>query len=368
MFSGICRLLVVLLCVSLMTGIAGAATGLEKGTPDIKAAGPLAFGPGGVLFVGDSQSAAVFAVDTGDAPDKREPADINVKGLDKKIANLLGTSADQVQVNDVAVNPLSGNAYLSVARGKGPKAQPAILKVSSDGKISAVSLKDVPFAKAALPNPPADKVTGKGRRARNKRRDSITDLAFFDGRLYIAGLSNEDFASKLRSIPFPFADADAGTSVEIYHASHGKLETRSPVRTFVPLVVGGEPHLLAAYTCTPLVTFPISRLTPDTKVTGTTVAELGNRNRPLDMIVYEQDGKRYVLMANNNRGVMKFTTEGIDKAEGLKERVRDKAGHPYETIEGLTGVVQLDRLDDSSALVLVQDKRDNLNLQTIPLP
>ncbi len=56
-----------------------------------------------------------------------------------------------------------------------------------------------------------------------------------------------------------------------------------------------QPHVLAAYTCTPLVKFPLSDLKPGEKVKGTTIAELGNRNRPLDMIVYQKDGKDYVL-------------------------------------------------------------------------
>src|SRR5262245_26432125 len=32
--------------------------GLTKGTPEIKSAGPLAFGPGGILFIGDGAGAA----------------------------------------------------------------------------------------------------------------------------------------------------------------------------------------------------------------------------------------------------------------------------------------------------------------------
>ena len=80
------------------------------------------------------------------------------------------------------------------------------------------------------------------------------NLQFVDGRLFVAGLSNEEFASKLRAISFPFTGADPGASVEIYHGAHGQFETRAPVRTFVPFNVNGEAHLMAAYTCTPLVT------------------------------------------------------------------------------------------------------------------
>ena len=45
---------------------------------------------------------------------------------------------------------------------------------------------------------------------------------------------------------------------------------------------------------------------------GKTIAELGNRNKPLDMISYKKEGKDYLLMANSSRGVMKISTENID--------------------------------------------------------
>jgi len=185
---------------------------------------------------------------------------------------------------------------------------------------------------------------------------AITDLAFVDGKLFIAGMSNEEFNSSLRSIEFPFKSADTTTSVEILHTAHGAaIETRSPVRTFVPFNVGGEPQILAAYTCTPLVTFPVSSLKAGAKVRGKNVAELGNGNQPLDMIVYEKGGKQYLLLANSKRGVMKITTDGIEK-QNLTEAVTGggKAGLPYETIASLEGTEQLDKLGTSNALVLAK--------------
>ena len=38
--------------------------GMVVGTPEIKSMSSLSFGPEGVLFIGDSKSATVFAVDT----------------------------------------------------------------------------------------------------------------------------------------------------------------------------------------------------------------------------------------------------------------------------------------------------------------
>jgi hypothetical protein len=337
------------------------------GTPDIQSAGPLAFGPNGVLFVGDPLGAAVFAIETKDTA-RNGSAKYSLDGIDKKVADMLGTTADDILINDLAVNPASGTVYLSVSRGRGPDAAPVILQVSSEGDIKPLELENVAYAKADLKNAPENRVTGQGRRRGNQRLESITDVMFEDGRVYVAGLSNEEFASKLRSIEYPFQAEVKDTSIEIYHGSHGAYETRSPVRTFAFYDIDGAPHLLAAYTCTPLVKIPVAKLEPGKKVMGETVAELGNRNRPLDMVVYEKNGQDHVLMANNARGLMKISLKGISKTEPITEPVEDKAGLEYETIDGMSGVVQLDRLNDGSAVVLVQTDGGGQNLSTLALP
>ncbi len=360
--------LALLLCVGVVQ--AENKFGLEVGAPDVKSVGPLAFGPPGILFVADTKQASVYAIDTKDTQGDPSGAKFEVAGINEKIAGLLGIEPRDALINDLAVNPSSGNVYLSVSRGRGPDAVPVLLKVTPAGQISEVSLKKVAFSKAELPNPPPDAVTGEGRRRRNNRTQSITDLGYVDGRLFVAGLSNEEFASNLRSLPFPFQQADDGTSVEIYHGAHGAFETRSPVRTFVSYDIAGDAHLLAAYTCTPLVKFKVSDLKPGQKLRGTTIAELGNRNNPLDMIVYNQDGKDYLLIANTSRGVMKVTTENIDKIEGITERVGGGGtqGLSYDTISTLKGVTQLDKLNERSAVLLVVNESGVADLKTVALP
>jgi hypothetical protein len=347
-----------------LTAAADPSASLKKGTPDLKSAGPLAFGPDGILFVGDTQGAAVFAIDTADRTPSSSGNAINVDDLGAKIASLLGTDAKAVMVNDVAVNPLSGKAYLSVSRGRGPDATPVILRVGGDGKLSELSLENVRFARTDVPNPPSAEAQQKGQRLRNQ---SITDLAYADGRVFLAGLSNEEFSSRLLAIPFPFTDSADGAAVEIYHGSHGRFETRSPVRTFVAYEIKGEPYLMAAYTCTPLVKVPVSQLKAGAHVKGTTIAELGNRNNPLDMVVYQKGGKDYLLLANSSRGVMKIDIAGADSAESITSPVRDKQGLPYETIDSMKQVVQLDRLDRGHALVLL-DNAGKLDLKTVEMP
>jgi hypothetical protein len=119
------------------------------------------------------------------------------------------------------------------------------------------------------------------------------------------------------------------------------------------------------------VKFPLKNLTSaDTeKVRGTTLAELGNRNKPLDMIAYEKDGESFLLLSNSARGVMKITTDNIGRKEGITERVSSEtAGQSYNTIDELKGVVQMDKLNEAQAVVIVQAEDGTHNLMTVELP
>jgi hypothetical protein len=334
---------------------------LKKGTVELKSAGPLAFGPQGILFIGDPQGATIYAVGTGDRPKNSDStARPRVEGIDAKIASMLGTEADQIRIADLAVNPLSGTTYLSVARGQGPNATPVIVTLTRGGKLAELPLKDVNMSKASITN------------ANDRRRqEAITRLAYVNGRVIVSGLSNEDWASKLRAIPFPFTATDQGASVQIFHGAHGRLETNAPVRVFAHYKIGDEDNILAAYTCTPLVKIPVAQLKAGEKVKGTTVAELGNRNSPLGMIVYRKGGKDYVLMANSSRGLMKITLEGVEKIDPITKPVRGgtgTAGLTYETIKDVKGVQKLDAFGKDHAVILVRAGKGQLNLETIALP
>lgn len=342
--------------------------GMVEGKPDIKSVSQLAFGPEGILFIADSKSAAIFAIATGDTSSGSATGSLKIEGINQKIASLLGTSADQILIDDLAVNPASPDAYLAVSRGRGPNAIPVLIRVKADNKLELVALEHVKFAKAELPDAPVDGVVGQGNRQSNPRQEAITDIAFLEDRVLVAGLSNEEFASTLRAIPFPFKTVPNGTSVEIYHGSHGRFETRAPVRTFVAFNVGNEPSLLAAYTCTPLVQLPIKALSPGAKIKGKTVAELGNRNRPLDMITYKKGGKDYLLLANSSRGVMKIGTDQLENGENIESPVSGTKGQTYETIESWKGVDHLDKLDSQHALVVRRGDGNSLNLESLELP
>ncbi|MEZ6067480.1 MAG: hypothetical protein R3B90_17625 [Planctomycetaceae bacterium] len=340
--------------------------GLGAGNPELQSIGPMAFGPAGIIFVGDSKGGAIFALQTGDRDGDAAQASFNVEGLNVKIAEALGSSSQETQIVDIAVNPETGNVFAAVmASGK-----PALVKVASGGEVSVVSMEKIHYAKAELVDVPEDKVVGEGRRARNNRMSTVTDLAFVDGRLLVSGMSDAKAPSAVRSIEFPFDDVQQGTSVEIFHAAHGQVEDYATVRTFVPFNINGEPNVLAGFTCTPLVRFPVSKLQPSEKLRGTTVAELGNRNTPIDMIAYQRDGENFLLIANDRRGVMKVSTADIEKNAGLTNPVGGggTAGQPYETIESWQNVVQLDKLNDTHAVVLLQAEGAPATLKSVELP
>jgi hypothetical protein len=339
------------------------AVPLAAAADPVQSIGPLAFAPDGTLFLADTRAAAIHAIDLGPQARTGPAGAKDVAAIDGRIAAMLGTDTASIQVTDLAVHPATRNAYLAVMRGSGPEARPALLRVDGAGELSVIALDGLARTSAALPNAPAD---AEGRR--NPRLESITDMAFVDGQLIVSGLSNEEFSSKLRTIPYPFARVEAGTSVEIYHGNHGQLETRSPVISFVPYTLDGTAHVIAGYTCTPLVKFPMASLTAGEKITGTTIAELGNRNRPTDMVVYKKDGRDYLLIANTSRGVMKVPTAPFASAAAITAPVKSETGGVgFEPVTSLTGIEQLDLLDAQRALVLARSG-EALALQAVPLP
>ena len=347
---------------------AGLTTEMKEGTPAFKAMSQLAFGPEGILFIADTKAAAITAIATGDTKATAGSATIKAEAINETIAALAGTSADQIIIEDLAVNPISRHAYLAVSRGKGPDAVPLLVRVKADGRPELVSLEKVRFSRADLPDPAADAPPAPGKKGQNRRNEAITDIVYADGRVLVAGLSNEEFSSTLRAIPFPFKDVVRGTSVEIYHGAHGQFETRAPVRTFVPYKIGKEQHLLAAYTCTPLVQFALNDLKPGAKIQGRTIAEFGSGNRPLDMIVYQKDGKDYLLLANSKHGVLKVAAEQITGTnDAITAKVNGTKGLAFEKVDW-AGVAQLDQLDNRYAVVVRTGAGSALNLETLALP
>ena len=284
--------------------------GLRRGRVDLRSAGPITFGPAGILFLADNAAATVLAVDVADPGPAGGSEPFDLADVDARVGSFLGCEPADVVIKDMAVHPQSHNVYLSVQRGHGAAAQAVLMRISRlDGSVTDVPLEDVPVAAAAIGDAPAEdderlditlplgdegeELQVGERKIRILRRpirtSTVTDMAYVDGTLLIAGLSNEEFSSRLRRIPFPFRAGVTGSSLEIFHVSHGKWETAAPIRAFVPY--DGGASILASYTCTPVVHFPLADLTDGAKAVGRTVAELGAVNQPLDMVSFDQDGR-----------------------------------------------------------------------------
>jgi hypothetical protein len=333
--------------------------GMTKGTPEIKSMTSLTFGPEGVLFIGDSQSASVFALNTKDNSNITEITNVDVQGIDKKLSDMLGTTVDNISILDIAVNPMSKKVYIAIQAGDGTT---VLMKMEGD-KFTPVSLENVEYASVKLNNSPAE--DDKDGRGRSLRISSISDMGYSNGKLLVSGLSNQEFSSTFRSIPFPFTDTQDQASLEIFHAAHGRYETTSPIKTFTTAKINGKDYLVASYTCTPLVLFPMDELKAGKHIKGRTIAEMGSGNQPLDILNMEKDGKSYLVMANSNRPVFRVNFTDIENFEGsLTEPVPDNfatEGVDFVSMP-LTNVQQLDKMDDGTMIILQRKSNGSLDL------
>jgi hypothetical protein len=356
--------------------------GLRVGNANIRSAGPITFGPAGILFLADNVSAKVFAVDVADPGPEGGSEPFDLESVDVRVGSFLGCEASDIVIRDMAVHPTSHHVYLSVQRGRGDAGVPVLVRIDSvDGSIIDVALDGVPVAETVLVDAPAEddaridatlplddegeEETFGERTIRVLRRpirtSTVTDMAYVDGNLLVAGLSNEEFSSKLRRIPFPFTDEVTDNNLEIFHVSHGKWETAAPIRTFVPYEDGQS--ILASYTCTPVVHFPLTDLKSGTKTVGRTVAELGAMNQPLDMVSYFDGGEEHLLVANTLHGLVKIACRDIDDQAPLTKQ-SEPVGVPRVT-EDLPGVTRLANLNRSYVLALQSDDDGRQHLRSL---
>jgi hypothetical protein len=334
--------------------------GMRAAPIQLQSAGVMHFAPDGILFLADSRAAAVYAIDVAEQHRDTSLSLVRIDDVDQKIAAALGTARDQIRVHDMVAHPLSQTLYFSVTRGRGDAAVPLVVSVTKvDEKVTVLPLENIRHARAALDDAPSlDAKTSWGA---SKRTMTITDLALVDGELYVAGLSNEEFASALRRLPYPFGRAPARTTVEIYHTSHDKWETAAPIESFLPITLNGKPSLLAGYGCAPIVVFSRADFASNRHLRGKTISELGGGNRPFDMIRYVNPaGKEYVLVANSHRTLTRLDPAEIAAAPELRTSVTQAyqpAGVGYLPVASF-GVLQLDNYNRAGIVLLERDADD----------
>ena len=325
----------------------------------------LAFGPGEVLFVGDSKSGQVHAIPT-EATPVSDPVPFNYRDFDLKIAEVLEIDTRDLIVQDMKIHPASQEAYIAVKKGHQPDAPSMIAIVSPmDGNIRFMDTGEL--ASISVKNPASDDL--KFWRDIPASTLTITDMDYHDGYLYVAGLSNGEFASTIRKIAYPFAETQAVVnSIEIYHGVHTQNETRAPIRTMTIEEIDGVATLIASYTCTPLVTIPLTEIYEGNDIKGKTIAELGYGNTPIDMITYmgqEMDGSydKKLLVVNRHRSGSLMSLKdvaGAMQGDGLAGR-RDLTGAPegLNIIPSPTSTIL--HIDNQNQMMVAAMKR---NLET----
>jgi hypothetical protein len=298
-----------------------ASTGGASGP--LKSAGALAFGPDNVLFVGDSRGGKIHALALRER-DLNPQAGVElgnfhnfegrdlVRGLDGKLAALLGTTIDKIVINDMAVHPPTEQAFFSVERGRGADAIPAIVK-ANHGELEVLELDGIPHTQASIPNEPDSTAMLE---FDPQQMYAITDVKFYDGDVFVTGITNQRFASTLHRIRYPFNSDVATCTVEIWHPVHGEFETRAPIIRQVIRELNGEPYLFAVYGCTPLVRFPLSALKDGAHVRGDLIGELGYGANPLDMITFTSpaDSKDYLLVTIDTRSASQIAVSNLASA------------------------------------------------------
>jgi hypothetical protein len=335
---------------------------------DIKSISRLAAGPENVLFVADWKSARVHAITLPGAAQKPAGTTFNILDLDSVLSKQVGGA--KVTIEDMVVRPGTAEAYIGVSYGAAKT--PALIVVTSDQRARRVNLKAAKSTSIALRDAPTSNY--KFWRETPERSFTVTDMKWRDGELFIAGLSNQDFASTLRRVHYPFDSNQSVTSVEIYHTGHNLIETRAPIRAMSFATWGGKPYLVAAYTCTPIVTIPLEDLKDGAHIRGRTIAELGYGNTPADMISYSKTAEAktedFLLLVNFERGANVIPVSEVEAASsrpGMDKIV------PYGQIAGmdvtsapLAGVMRVDNLDAKSFIVVRRQlEKDALQLVTI---
>ncbi len=314
--------LIMVIVIALLVSRVTIAEGIEH-------AGALEFSPNGTLFVGDNIGGAIYAfsIKSGQAPSK--PTPINVNNIDIRVASILGVGPNAIEINDMAVHPVTQEVFLSVTRGYGLNAQPAIVKVDGKGDLRNINLSHLKFTKQSLKNFPDDSKAfqARGMMGPPSAKDiikaetpmsvlAILDIVFHKNELLIAGISNEEFSSTLRRVPYPFTGKQSASQIKIYHIAHDQYETRAPIRSMVVKNINGQDQLIAAYTCSPIVMLPLAQLKDGAKVTGKTIGDMGN-GQPIDMVSYSMQGNEFLFITNNSRSPQVIPLAGLESAKAV---------------------------------------------------
>ncbi len=351
----------------LLLGLANVAQA-EQGNPKITAIEAIAFGPDGLLLIGGG--AQVVSIETGDT--KPTPwSKTEIPNIDQALAGKLGLQAKDIEVRKLVVNPASGKAYVALQSLKTKVS--VILTIDGVGNVAEFALDDVKYTSYTLATPKVS-IT------------KVTDITWAGGKIVAATQATDKFASRVFTInPAAKDGAPTQISTKTFHVGHNKWETQAPLRVLMPFYENGKASVVGSFTCTPVVRYDIDDAKNDDQVTGNSVLELGTGNTPRSMFTYERDGKKFILVSvgrNNKQPAFGFPSAywvaRVD-AELLKEttNVNEKApwrvggknlvGDRVEVAKDYFGTMQMDKLDATRALAIVETKGE-FSLRTLQLP
>lgn len=308
-------------------------------TLDIRFAGALTFSPQGVLFVGDNHSGSIYAFEVPAESNETQATPSSVRNIDAKVAEILGVRAGAIEINDLAVHPISHDIYISATRIGSFSSEPVIVRVSARGELSLVDLASLSFQKQALtefpsadtafkvrssgPTPPFPRDVAKGAVA--IRSLAIMDLEFYEGELFVAGVAYDNFRSALRRISYPFDGTQHVAAVEMFHFAHDRYESRAPIRAMSVQEIDGEAQLVAAYTCSPVVLVPLAEIVDGAKISARTIIDLGN-GQPLDMVAFQRNGQAMLFVTNNSRSPQVIPVAGLNGAKAVTHEDLPRGG------------------------------------------
>ena len=341
----------------------------DQGNPKITAIEAIAFGPNGLLLIGGG--ARVVTVETGDTtPAKWSKAE--VAGIDKVLAGKLGLAPSDIEIRKLAVNPASGKAYVALQSLK-TKAS-LIVTIDGQGNVAEFPLEDVKYRSYDLAAPKAS-IT------------KVTDIASAGGKIVVATQASDKFAASRVFTINPAAKDGTPTqiSTKTFHTGHNRWETQAPLRVLMPYFEKGRTSVVGSFTCTPVVRYDLDDAKNDDQIVGNSVVELGTGNTPRSMFAYERDGKRYLLVSvgrNDKKPAFGFPSaywvarvdaELLNETTNINEKApwriggKNLVGDRVEVAKDYFGVQQMDRLDATRALAIMESK-DGLTLRALQLP
>ncbi|MEZ5387403.1 MAG: hypothetical protein R3F13_17975 [Prosthecobacter sp.] len=375
------KLTALLLLLTIASGLSAAPVAASKliespqtGGLQIKSLSSISFGPGGLLLAAEPGTASVLAIETGDVGPAKATLTKPVADIAAVIGNGLGAKKEDITIKDLAVNPASGRIYLAVQRR--PDNAVIIVTVDAAGKVAPLNLDNLPWVRVTLPGGTNSKVT------------NITDVAFDKDRIFATGTCNEEFASRIFTIPVPVKNGATASvfSAETYHVAHRKWETKAPIQSFIPYSSGDDTYVVGAFACTPVAKFKVDDIQSGSQVKGVSTVELGSGNRPVDLFSYtDKSGKDWLVVQTQRfkqnsfgpsklwaaRVSMDYLDENEPDKTNEKATRRDEKQHDgpqgIEIVDALFGAVQVDKLSNSEAVVL-RDNEGTLSLEIAALP